>query len=508
MMHHLTRRESLKILVATGAAALTRDAKAAGETVRLSFLLVNDFYRLGENDDRRGGFARLAAVVKAERARAQAEGRRFFFLHAGDTLSPSLLSSLDSGAHMITLFNELGLDAFAPGNHEFDFGKEIYLQRIGEARFPVIAANLRDAKGALLPHHQDQLLFDVGGLKIALIGCAFDETPGVSRPGDLVFAPTVETITATSQAAREKGANLVVALIHAGKAACGQLMSSHAADLILSGHNHDLHMDFDGKSGWMESAADADYLAAVDLDITLMAAQSASWRPSFRPLDTAQVTPDAEYAAKVAVHEARLEKALERDVATLAAPLDSRTEVVRSQEAAIGNLFADALRNRSGAEIALINGGGIRGNRTYSVGARLTRRTVVEELPFANKTIAADVSGKTLLAALENGFSQLGRSDGRFPQIAGLTVTIDRSAPPFDRIRSVLINGEKLDPARRYRLVTNDFLAQGGDGYLMLAGEIKAGADSGIRMVAEDVTAYLEQLKLVDAKVEGRLVFL
>jgi 2',3'-cyclic-nucleotide 2'-phosphodiesterase (5'-nucleotidase family) len=77
-------------------------------------------------------------------------------VHAGDTLSPSLLSSFDQGAHIVDLFNDVGLDAFVPGNHEFDFGKEVYFDRVRQARFPILAANLRDAAGLTLPHHQDQ----------------------------------------------------------------------------------------------------------------------------------------------------------------------------------------------------------------------------------------------------------------------------------------------------------------------------------------------------------------
>jgi 2',3'-cyclic-nucleotide 2'-phosphodiesterase (5'-nucleotidase family) len=81
--------------------------------------------------------ARFAAVVKAERARALAENCHLICVHAGDTLSPSLLSSFDQGAHMVDLFNDVGLDAFVPGNHEFDFGKEAYFNRVSQARFPL-----------------------------------------------------------------------------------------------------------------------------------------------------------------------------------------------------------------------------------------------------------------------------------------------------------------------------------------------------------------------------------
>jgi 2',3'-cyclic-nucleotide 2'-phosphodiesterase (5'-nucleotidase family) len=490
--------------------AFAREAQAADIVSRLTFLLVNDVYRINEDAQRRGGMARLAAVVKSERARAAAEERHLICVHAGDTLSPSLMSSLDQGAHMIALFNEVGLDVFVPGNHEFDFGKQVYLERAGEARFPFLAANLRDHEGNMLPHHQDQLLIESGGLKLALIGAALDSTPNVSRSGDLVFSPALATITEKAKAARAAGADLVIAIIHADKPTGTALMDAHVVDLILSGHNHDLHIDFDGRTALMESAQDANYIVTVDLDVALKqneAARSLSWWPNFKVTDTARVDPDPVLLAKVRVYEDGLAKTLDVELAIVEAPLDSRTEIVRGEESAIGNLVADALRKAADAEVALVNGGGIRGNRTYPTGTQLTRRDVLDELPFGNKTIVVNVEGRSLWLALENGFSQVERQSGRFPQVSGLIVTADLAAKPGARVKSVTINGKDLDPARRYKLATNDFLARGGDGYWMLAGGSDVTADSGTRLVAQDVMDYIEAEKRVTAKVEGRIVF-
>src|SRR5215470_8684970 len=107
-------------------------APARAQTAKVAFVLVNDIYQMSEqkmpDGKARGGFARLAAVVKAERAKGPV-----IFAHAGDTLSPSLMSGFDRGAHIITLTNMVAPDAFVPGNHEFDFGKATFLQRMAEA---------------------------------------------------------------------------------------------------------------------------------------------------------------------------------------------------------------------------------------------------------------------------------------------------------------------------------------------------------------------------------------
>jgi 2',3'-cyclic-nucleotide 2'-phosphodiesterase (5'-nucleotidase family) len=410
---------------------------------------------------------------------------------------------------MIALFNEIGLDAFVPGNHEFDFGKDVYLRRMGEARFPILAANLTDRAGANLPGHQDHLLIEADGLRLALIGSAYDATATASRPGDLVFAPTFDIIAAAAKAAYGAGADFVVAIVHADKATDAALMNAHAANLILSGHNHDLHLDYDGRAALMESQQDANYVAVVDIEIAKRGerADALTWRPNFRVIDTAKVDPDPALMEKVRAYEAGLAKSFDVEIATLAAPLDSRTQTVRTQECAFGDLVADAMRHAAGAELVIINGGGIRGDRIYPVGAKLTRRDILDELPFGNKTIAITVSGKTILVALENGFSQFERRSGRFPQVAGLEVMVDRRAEPGRRVVAATINGEPLDSARSYRLATNDFLALGGDGYWMFAGEAELSADSGTRLVAQDVIDYVEASHRIDAKVEGRIVF-
>src|SRR5919199_6256823 len=114
-------------------------AQAQTTHTTVSFILVNDIYQMSAqtmaDGASRGGFAKLAAIVKAERAK----GSHVVFAHAGDTLSPSLMSGFDRGEHIVALTNLIPPDIFVPGNHEFDFGKAVFLQRMSEARFPVFA---------------------------------------------------------------------------------------------------------------------------------------------------------------------------------------------------------------------------------------------------------------------------------------------------------------------------------------------------------------------------------
>src|SRR5882724_4304660 len=161
------------------------------QSTRVTFLLVSDIYLMADkamaDGQRRGGFARLATIVKAERAK----GGHVIFAHAGDTISPSLMSGLDRGAHIITLTNLIPPDIFAPGNHEFDFGKAIFLQRMAEARFPLYGANLRGADGQPLPGFQDRSIVTAGNVRIGLTGAAYDDSVRASDPSDLKFLSSV-----------------------------------------------------------------------------------------------------------------------------------------------------------------------------------------------------------------------------------------------------------------------------------------------------------------------------
>src|SRR5262249_1028880 len=160
-------------------------SSACAETARVTFILVNDIYLIADqmmgDGARRGGFARLPPVGKAERA----QGGNGIFAHAGDTLSPSLISRPDPGAPPVPLTQLIAPDIFAPGNHEFDFGKATFLQRMAEAKFPLYAANLRGADGQPLPNFKDRSITTVDGVRIGLIGATYDDTPRTSSPEDL-----------------------------------------------------------------------------------------------------------------------------------------------------------------------------------------------------------------------------------------------------------------------------------------------------------------------------------
>ena len=171
----------------------------------------------------------------------------------------------------------------------------------------------------------------------------------------------------------------------------------------------------------------------------------------------------------------------------------------------MGNLIADALRDQLGADITITNGGGIRADRTYDPGTELTRRDILTELPFGNVAVLTELPGSQVLAALENGVSQVENGAGRFPQVSGVTFSYDASAPAGSRVSEVMVGGAPLDLDKVYSVATNDYMLGGGDGYGALGGgKVLVNQGNGTLM-ATVVMDYIAKLGNVAPAVEGRI---
>ncbi len=486
-------------------AALASPSWAQERTAKLTLLLICDIYEIAADRNGRGGLAKIASVIRHERE----QNPNVIVVHAGDAISPSLMSGLDQGAHMIDLLGDLDLDGFVPGNHEFDFGPDVFRTRMAEARFPVLAGNLKDNDGQTIDGILADRLIDFDGLRVGLAGFTAEDSVTRSSPGNLKFSATMDgTLTATSRL-RKAGADIVVQVVHAPRKIDMALIREASADVILSGDDHDLLVAYDGRTAFAEAMQDGWYVVAVDLDVTVSVKgndKQVSWWPGFRIIDTADFAADPAMAARVAVYEARLSGQLELPLTRTLTRLDSRNAMVRGGEAAIGNLFADALRETTGADVAILNGGGFRGNRVYDAGTRLSRQDVLRELPFGNKAFVLQVSGNQLYAVLEQAFAKAENLTGAFPQTSGLTVRADVTRPPGRRVVSVKVDNKPLDVKSTYKLATNDFLARGGDGYQALQTAERVAGETDARLLADVIMSYLAEKPDVAPKIEQRVI--
>jgi 2',3'-cyclic-nucleotide 2'-phosphodiesterase (5'-nucleotidase family) len=379
---------------------------------------------------------------------------------------------------------------------------------MAEARFPVLAANLADESGAAIPGIGATKIVEVDGVKIGLVGLTADDSAEKSNPGTLRISSTVDALRRLAPELRRQGADLVVAVVHANRREDLRLYLAHDADVILSGDDHDLAILYDGKTAFAEGVSEGEALVAIDLDIRVAEREgerAVDWRPRFRIVDTADVTPDPEMATEVARHEAVLSKNLDVLVGRTETALDTSKALVRSAETAFGNLVADALRETLGADIAIYNGGGIRGNRTYGAGTDLFRRDVLTELPFANRGVVVKLSGADLRAVIENGLTFAGKPAGRFLQVSGMTVVASLDAVPGSKVKEIRIGGGPLDPLHLYKVATNDFVAAGKEGFDLIAAAERVVRELDAALVSQIVMDYIAARRTIAPKVEGRI---
>jgi 5'-nucleotidase/UDP-sugar diphosphatase len=491
---------ALVIVIALGT------APAFGQSVTLTLLTVNDVYEITPVQGQ-GGLAELMTLLRAERATAT----HHLTTVNGDFLSPSVMSALLKGAQMVVLFNMLGVDAVVFGNHEFDFGPEVTQQRMTEAKFQWLGTNVLGPDGKSFGGALATTTRQVGDLTIGLFGLLTPETARLSSPGPTVtFAPVVPTAQTAVAALRQAGADAIIALTHLSIAedrAVAQQVPG--ISVILGGHDHEPITWYEGGTLIHKSGSDAHYLGRIDLTIEKKATEKGpqvTVTPSWRMLATRGVTPDPGVAAEIARYTAALDQALGQPVGQTQTALNSQTAEVRTRETTMGNLIADALREALQADVALVNGGGIRGNRLYEAGTTLTRRDILQELPFGNPGVLVELSGVDLLAALENGVSQVENKAGRFPQVSGLRLTYNPEKPAGSRVLEVHVGEKVLDRTATYRVATNDFLLKGGDGYSSLSqGKVLIDASGGTLM-ATTVMHYITAKGAVAPQIEGRIV--
>ncbi len=476
---------------------------AMADQVKLTLLGVGDVYNYAGNGTQ-GGFARLNAVAKAEKA----ANPNFLYLFDGDMLSPSLLSGFDKGQNTIDLTNLVPFDLAVPGNHEFDFGPANFYEKMKASKYPWAAVNITNKDGSAIEGLGGVMIKEVAGLKIALIPVAQDSSPEVASTGDLVFSGTVESGIAAAKQAREDGADLVIGVVQTDIYNDLKLVHSHAFDVLLSGDDHSYGTSYDGITAYVETSIDARYLSPVDLMIDVTekdGKKTVKWTPMFRFIDTANVEPDPETQAMADVFAKQLDDTLNVVIGTTETAMDSRRNVVRGEESAMGDLIADAMRAATGADVAIMNGGGIRADRTYDAGTKLTRRDILTELPFGNVTQLTEIPGSQLLLALENGVSQVEKGAGRFAQVSGMTMVYDPTAEPGKRVSEVMVGGAPLEADKLYKVAVNDYILGGGDGYSALGGGKMINDTGAGQLVANDVMAYVEKMGSVKPMVEGRI---
>jgi len=540
-MRPTSRRSALGLALGTGLAAALAAPRIgrAQAPLRLTVIHTNDFHSRHEpinrfsascttadRDQGRcfGGAARAAAAIERARRAAEAEGRVVVLLDAGDQFMGSLFYTHYRGDAEREVMNAIGYDAMTVGNHEFDNGPANFARFVESVRHPIVSANLdlteEPALAGRIPGH---VLINRGGLRIGVVGATTEETPSISSPGKVRFTPAAAALARAAAAARAEGAQAVIALTHVGWEIDKALAASvPGLDLVVGGHSHTLLSNsaqgaagayptpIQGQGGRIvpvvQAGAYSRYLGRIDLDLDVSGRVSQASGDATELLLGAPEDPAV--AALVARLGGPLEETRSRIIGQARGEIDQRA--CRAGECAMGNLVADAMLEAgraSGAEIALQNGGGLRagfGSGPISFGDVLT------VLPFSNTLATLKLRGSDLAAALEHGVSAAEEGSGRFPQVAGIRFAWVRSNPAGSRVTGIEVRGQggawsPLDPGRLYHVVTNNFLRNGGDGYVMLRDRALDAYDSGPNM--EDVVEpFIAARSPIAPTLDGRIV--
>lgn len=471
----------------------------------LTILQMNDVYSTAPVDGgKTGGLARVTTLAKELRA----SGHTVLLTMSGDFLSPSVASSVFKGKQMIAALNAMPLDYATLGNHEFDMGVPVLRERLKEAKFPILVANIFDEEtGQLMGGALPYVVRSFGALKVGFIGlCLTGDEIGPANKKGAIFKDPFETAAQILPQMKKEGADVIIAITHLEYADDVKLAQRFPQiDLILGGHEHFAITSSVGSTLISKADSDAKTIARHDLN---RLAPGAPLERHFELLPITDKIADEPGVAKVvAQYEERLSAELDLPVGITTTELDAVAENVRSQETALGNLFADAMRQATSAEIAILNGGSIRSNRVYPAGV-LSRRDVLAMHPFGGTSVLVEASGAAVLAALNNGVSKLGEVAGRFPQVSGVTFSVDPQAPVGNRVRDVQVGGEKLDLNRNYKVAIGDYMSVGGDGYKMFeSSKVLLNAESAPLLIG----ALEETIKAkgtVSPRVEGRIRFL
>ena len=490
-------------LVVAGLLAACVQREPDRPPVRLTFLQFNDHYLLEPVDRERhkGGMARIATLV----ARTRAESPHTMLALGGDTISPSVMSAVIRGEQMIAAWNQLGLDVATFGNHEFDFGPATLLARMRESRFAWLSANVFDrTTGRPFGGARETHLMDRDGVAVGFFGLTVADTPQTSSPGpDVEFRDPIAAARGAVAELRTGRRPIVVAVTHQDMPADERMAREvPGIHLVIGGHEHDPLETVVGDTLITKAGADGVFVVQIDLQATRDGRVLARHH-RFVPI-TPELPEDPAMAALVARYQARLSDALDVRIGETRVPLDARNAALRTGETNAGNFVADAIRARLGADVALMNGGGIRGNQLMPAGP-LTRKDVHALVPFLNVLVMLEVPGRVLRDALERSVAAYPQEFGGFLQVSGLTLTFDPARPPGQRVTRVLVGGEPLDPQRRYTVAANNYTAAGGDGYAMLATAKPLVFPQDGPGLTETLLAAIERAGVIAPAVEGRI---
>ncbi|WP_413473198.1 bifunctional UDP-sugar hydrolase/5'-nucleotidase UshA [Shewanella baltica] len=501
----------------------TTCAEAGSACTTFTVLHTNDNHgRFWENSDGEYGMAARKTLIDGIRAEVSKNGGQTLLLSGGDINTGVPESDLQDAIPDFTGMNKIGYDAMAVGNHEFDNPLSVVDMQRRLAEFPMLAANIyrKKADGSQGERYFDAYkVFDVNGLKVAVIGLTTEDTAKIGNPefiSDLIFTdPKTEVAKVIKEIKDAKAADIIFATTHMGHYADAQNGSNAPGDVamaralkegdlqvVIGGHSQNPvcmepgtdnkgYANFkpgdecapDKQNGtWIMQAHEwGKYVGRADFEYFNGELHLASYKlvpVNMRKLDDAgkktadlagtKIEPDAELKELLSYYQEKGQAKLDEVIATTDALLDGERANVRNKQTNLGRMLAMAQSAKVTADFGVMNSGGVRasiqpGNITY--------RDVLTVQPFGNMVTLNEMTG-TEVAAYLGAVGSLQIGSGGYAQITGVKMTIDCVAKTANISE---INGKDFSPTGAYKFTVPSFNAAGGDGYPKLASPIQTG---------------------------------
>ena len=516
---------ALAAVVLLGCSGMPSGGPDRDKTYRLTILHTNDHHgRFWKNGDGEYGMAARKTLIDQIRAEVRQAGGQSLLLDGGDVNTGVPESDLQDAVPDFRGMNLLGYDAMAVGNHEFDKPLNILRMQRDLAKFPMLAANIYDSGRRMFEPYK---VFNVGGLRVGVMGLTTEDTFKMVSPDNIKnieFRSVIAEARKVVPELRSK-ADIVIAATHMGHyengnrgtQAEGDVEMARAVqgiDLVVGGHTQNpacmkaenvVDREYvpgaecrpDRQNGtWIVQAHEwGKYVGRADFEyrngefkLIKYALIPVNLKKSVRGADGK--TTMVHYTSEIAENKEMLDllkpfqefgqEKLNIEIGSTDGRLEGDRSVVRAKPASMGVLIGRALIDKTKADFAVINAGGVRDS--FAAG-KLTYKDVLKVQPFGNTTVTVDLTGAEVMAYL-NAVAKMSVGSGAFAQFAGIDLVITGGT-----VSSAAIRGAPVDPSRTYRMVINNFIAAGGDGYPRLTGH-KSFVDTGF-VDADLLRAYI-----------------
>jgi len=476
--------------------------------VEFTVLHVNDTHgrvKAGKYDGM--GYARLHTLANIERENSE----NVILLDAGDTIHGTVFAALSRGESVVNVMNKMNYVAMAPGNHDFNYGLDRLEELSKTMDFSLISANVSykaDGKTAFYPYIIKEL---PNGVKVGIFGLSTPETLQKTNPNNVeavMFTNPSEAARESVKALKEEGVHYIIALSHLGIDEDSYYTSYRVAtevsgiDMIVDGHSHSTLENgeqigetlivqagyYDKNLGKVEVKIGADGISLADASLITK--------------DYAmENVAESEIVNKVIAEvDAKNEVITSVVVGKSDTVLEGSRNAVRAGETNLGNLITEAVLEKTGADVVLTNGGGIRNSIAQGT---ITRGDIVSVLPFGNYVMVIEVTGQDIKDAIENGIKAYPGTRGAFPHVAGIRFEFDPTKEEGSKVTKLaLTNGQAIDMSKTYKLATNDFMAAGGDEYTMLAKKNVVGEYESLE---EILANHIKEKGITNKVIDGRV---